>query len=269
MKKLTKQWHKDYELGMFLGNIETQTPRKQIPLVFFNGGTEKIIDGKSLRTVKTNLNVTEKENELTFMLLPDTFFYLPVSDDDTEPEMQTYENQFLNQYLNRLRVISYLPEKVLKTVKDKRMLALGFADDDFKNALAEFIGNRYDKAINVWENSNEASEKVARELSASKQFKKFPYPQSFNNLLQESTVSEIRKSGGEIRITLDLETITLTEAETVLEECSPENAYVWAYELYKNGNRYELHFLLSKKDENFIDSLYYAQYSFKDLLLED
>ena len=84
-------------------------------------------------TVKTKFNLSDKENELRFMILPATFnFYNDYCEYSLEKETHSPENDFLSQYINRLRVISHLPQEILEQVKDKRLLAMGYAEPKVK-----------------------------------------------------------------------------------------------------------------------------------------
>ena len=258
-------------LSVFNGKMLTiavKITKRKMPLVFLNGNAEGITS--ELRTVKTNLKVKDNENELSFLFVSDGFDYISLSDDPCEPHMQSYETQFFSQYINCLRIISYIPENILKLIKDKRLLAIGYKNDEIKTAIKNYIGNRYENACVRWEKSNETSEFAGKYLAACKQFKKFPYAQSLHNLLQETYITDFYNACGEVRITNDIgETAILANAKTIIEECNPKYAYINAYELYENENDYEVHFLLSQKDENFIDRFYYATYSFTDMMLKN
>lgn len=83
MKVLTKEWMKNFELGALLRIVNANTKRK-IPLVFLNGGTENV--GEGLRTFKTNLDVSDKENQLSFIMVSDIYdcFWLCECEDDLQ-----------------------------------------------------------------------------------------------------------------------------------------------------------------------------------------
>ena len=64
MKIFTKEWVKDIEFHDLILMLEKNTGIR-IPFIFINGGTECVAK-EDLYTVKTNLNVTDKENEIKF-----------------------------------------------------------------------------------------------------------------------------------------------------------------------------------------------------------
>ncbi|MDE6586351.1 MAG: hypothetical protein K2K80_06710, partial [Clostridia bacterium] len=98
MKIMTKEWVKDFELHELIVALEPNSDKK-IPFVFTNGGTDCVAK-EDLHTVKTNLNLADKENELSFVMLPDTFETdLDFLGDGTEINEKTYKNDFLFQYL--------------------------------------------------------------------------------------------------------------------------------------------------------------------------
>ena len=152
MKVLTKKWLRDYELNAIVGALSPFTDEK-MPFVFTNGGTN-IIAKKDLHTVKTNFNLSDKENEINFCMIPNTFaYYGDYLKNANEPEYRSIEADFLSQYVNRLRVISFLPEDILKLIKDKRMLALGYAEEKVKKMILDYVGNKVSNAVEIFENS--------------------------------------------------------------------------------------------------------------------
>jgi len=70
MKIFTKEWVKDIEFHDLILMLEKNTGIR-IPFIFMNGGTECVAK-EDLYTVKTDLNVTDKENEIKFVMLPNT-----------------------------------------------------------------------------------------------------------------------------------------------------------------------------------------------------
>ena len=71
MKRLTKEWVKDYELQELISIFSS---KKKVPFAFTNGGTESVAE-KDLITVKTDFNLTDKENEISFLILPEVLFF--------------------------------------------------------------------------------------------------------------------------------------------------------------------------------------------------
>ncbi len=271
MKVLTKEWIKDFELGDLMRIVNSESVKK-FPLVFLNGGNEDV--GKDLNLFKTNLELTDKENEMGFILVSNWFDFLPQSQlstkEENDPQTASNEAYFFSQYINTLRVISELPQDIFKGVKDKRLLVFGYANEEVKTAIKNYVGNKYEIACQKWEKSNYFSEIAGKSLTANKQFKKrFLCSKKISHLLQETRILNFSNKYGEIRIMNDNEeTAILKDAKTITEEINPKHTYIRVYELYKNENGYEIHFLLERCDENLINKFYYATYSFKDMEYE-
>lgn len=265
MKVLNKELIKDLELSDIQYILEANYNEK-FPIAFLNGNTSS--EGKSdLITVKTNLNFTQEENEIKFLLVPDTFiFSSKYYDDAIEPDMKSLQADFISQYTNRLRKISYLPDDILKQIKDKRLLALGYAERKVKNTIIKYIRARKKAAIGTLDKSTADTLENAKSLTIEKQFETHSSIDSMVELFDEVTITKINKRDCKIYIQLNgEETIVLSEAQTLEEEVSPENAYIKYFELHKTGQRFELHLLLMTRGENFIEEFHYATYAFTDM----
>lgn len=265
MKIMTKEKFKDLEFHDLLLMLKPNTDKK-IPFVITNGGTDCVAK-EDLHTVKTNLNVTEKENEISFVMLPDTIdLEIDYLGDGEVINEETRKKDFLIQYLNRLRVISYLPEEILKCVKDKRMLALGYAEKETEKLILDYCQSKYRKAADLLEKCAEASVKAEKGLTIHKQFKKHLYIHSLPFLFDGVEITNAEIENGEIYLTLDdCHKIVFSGAEILEEEIDIVNSYVDGIELYKKESFYELHLLIGKRDENLIENHYYITYKFKDL----
>ncbi len=268
MKHLTKEWLKDMELNE-LRNMFTESPDQKLPLIFTNGGAEGIAK-KDLHTVKTKFNLTEKENEINFVLVPDTFYFYPeYRKSATEPDRKSAEEDFLVTYSDRLRIISSLPDEILKLIKDKRLLALGYAERAVKKALLEYLKDKTDKALDTLVKSCEASVKAESGLAVFKQFGENVFVESIVRTFDQANIIGADTVGEDIYLELDANGIlVLKGAEIICQETEVKNSYVRAMELHKNKNGYELHLLLMKRDENFVPSFYYATYKFKDMIFK-
>ncbi|MDE6585536.1 MAG: hypothetical protein K2K80_02510, partial [Clostridia bacterium] len=203
--------------------------------------------------------------------LPDTFETdLDFLGDGTEINEKTYKNDFLFQYLNRLRVISYLPDGILKLVKDKRLLALGYAEKEVKKEILKFAKPVFDKAMTICEKQSEASIQAEKGLTIHEQFKTRPYSSSLPYLFDGVEITKVEKVDGDIYLTLDeYDTVVFSGAKIIEEETDILNSCVIDIELYKKENCHELHFLLRKINDNLIENYYYATYEFKDMKFKD
>lgn len=269
MKKMTKEWIKDLEFQDLIVTLEPNTAKK-IPFIFMNGGTE-FVAKKDLYTVKTNLNVTEKENQISFVMLPDCFILdMDFLGDGKKINEKTCRNDFLLQYLNNLRIISYLPEDILKLVKDKRMLALGYAEKETKKIILTYIKDKFRKALDLLEECSSTTDKAEEELTIHQQFKEHLFISSVPLMFDDVDVTKAEKIEDELFLTLDYNTkVVLNGVKIIEEEIDIANTAVKQIELYKKDNRYELHLLIMKRDENLIANYYYATYEFKDMKFQD
>ncbi len=265
MKVLTKKWLRDYELNAIVGALSPFTDEK-MPFVFTNGGTN-IIAKKDLHTVKTNFNLSDKENEINFCMIPNTFaYYGDYFKNANEPEYRSIEADFLSQYVNRLRVISFLPEDILKLIKDKRMLALGYAEEKVKKMILDYVGNKVSNAVEIFENSISATIENSQELTATEQIEINRYYSDITELFEENTILKTEIDGSDLRLITELDkVIVLCGAKELEMEDEIKNSYIKAYEIYKSGKDYELHLLLKNVDENLVDNFFYVTYQFNDL----
>lgn len=262
MKVMTKEWVKDYDFHD-LSIALTPNSHKEMPFVFTNGGTESVAK-EHLHTVKTNFNFSENENEMSFVMLPDTFnLDFDYLDDCKHLDGSTRTNDFLYQYVNRLRAISYLPDELLKIVKDKRLLALGYAEEQVRKQLIEYIKDKCNRAYEVKQKCDEASIEAEQGLTIHEQFKEHPFLDCLPLMFDNVEITKFRKAGGEIYLTLeDNVTVVFSGVKILEQEIDFLNTYVYAVELYKEESCYELHLLLTKTDENLVDVYYYATFSF-------
>ena len=269
MKVMTKQWVKDYD---FLDLITTLEPNsgKRVPFVFTNGGTECVAK-EDLYTVKTDFNLTEKDNEINFIMLPEVFdLEVNFFGDGNKINEKTCKNDFLIQYLDNLRIISYLPDNLLKLVKDKRLLALGYAEKEVKKEILKYIKSKYRKAIDEYDKCNIASANAETELTIHGQFKNNFFAHSVPFMFDGANISKVKTVKDKIYLTINgFKNIVFTAAEIIEQEVDIVNSWVNAIELYKKESRYELHFLVNKRDENSVSHYYYVTYAFKDLKFVD
>ena len=269
MKILTKEWYKELEYHNLIVTLEPHSYKK-IPFIFLNGG-EECVAKEDLYTVKSNFNLTEKENEIKFILLPEVFdLELGFLNDSEVINDKMRREDFILQYNNLLRVISNLPDDILKLIKDKRLLALGYAEGQAKKEILKYIKSRYVKAYDTYEKCCQATVNAEEGLTIRKQFGKRFFSHSVSHLFDGVDITKVVIVGDEIHLTLDsFITVVFSGAEIIEEEVGILNSCVIEVELYKQENRYELHFLVMKKDESFIEHYYYVTYAFKDLKYKD
>ena len=144
------------------------------------------------------------------------------------------------------RIKETLPDEILNTVADVRVLALGYASPEVKKAISAFC--------------RENRRRTERAISAyRKQFEKTfaSDPGSFANGLDLHDCEAIscRRRGNDLVITVDSSEGFSDISELRLKNCAvierekPLAGAIFLYEeIYKTPDGYELHFLLSKGD---------------------
>lgn len=267
MKVLTKELNNDldlHEIQVAVNSIAKRT----MPVFFLDGSHEGVVES-DIKTVRTKLNVTDKENELKFMILPASFTFFTDYDDFAAGQgIRTPEEDFLSLYTNRLRIISYLPEDILKHVKDKRLLAMGYAEEKVKKAIVKYAKRKAKAALKVYDKSINDTIYAAEGLTIEEQFgqQHHKYVFSIVELLDEASIIGVSKKESDLYIELDNDdTIILTDAEILEEEIVPNNTPIRHFELHKNEQCYELHFLLVTKDNNLMENFHYVTYKFQDM----
>lgn len=266
MKTLTKEWLKDFELSQ-LGYMLDSREVGYLPIVVFNNGKEENnID--VLHRVKTNFNLPENEKVFDVAVVPNTFGFFDDYPVEEMPFIKSPHDDFMVEYINRLRIASGLPQEVLSHIKDLRLFALGCYEEEAKNAVLKYIGNKKEVAYRKYEKSFNDGCKVAEHLSANKQFKKHRYVNSLFDLFEEAYLVEMHLNNGDMQLRLNQNLfVRLSDCKIIEREAEPEYDEIKAFELLKNGSRYELHLLLIKRDSNLIESPYYITFEFSDMFL--
>lgn len=259
MKIITKEWKNCYDLLGVIYDLRKETGWK-LPV---------LIDGSSASVQKRDLiTVNAGDVQSNFVLVKYTFDFESDYTDDFEPSIKSPQDDFLFQYVNRLRVLPLLPKEVLAKIKDRRLFALGYVGketDKLLTAFADKLSEEINKKFNEYE---EVRNKTFNFTIYSQMDEN--YFSSVAELLEHSRILKLCFENGDIHIDLDWEKeVILTDAEVIEEECDAVNSTVSFVEIYRNENGFELHLLLKKLDKNFEEKYYYATYSLKDMKFED
>lgn len=232
MNFMTKEWLKEFE---YLDLIVTLQPssRKKIPFVLLNG--TDCVAKEDLYTVKTDFNLSDNENDLSFVMLPDSInLGIDLLGDGINLNEKICKNDFLIQYLNNLRIISYIPKDIIKNVKDKRLLALGYADKETKTALLKYLKNRYSKAYKIYEKCCNDAVIAEQTLTVHKQLKEHFFAKSVPLLFDGVEVTRKKITNIDICLTLDnMDTVIFRGAKVIEEEADILNGIIMNIELYK------------------------------------
>ena len=257
MKVLTKEFKDEKEFDTLYFAFKPCT--KEIIPVFFLNDAQNGVAKSDIKTIKTKFNVSRKENELNYIFLPDSFYCF-------SEKVEGFD--FLSQYVDRLRVISKLPKEILKLVKDKRLLALGYAEQSVRQMILDYTGEKFKVTSKKFVDCLEDSIYATGGLSIERQFALHPHIYSVEPLFEEAIIERVVKKGKDIYFKLNNgETFVLTDAETLEEEINPDDTFVKFFELHRFKRYHELHFLLRTTDDDFNEDYYYATYRFKDMRL--
>ena len=165
-------------------------------------------------------------------------------DESPSFDPEHFKNVFRRGYKNSLKQYrSYLPDDILNKIVDIRVLALGYASKEEKKEITRFC-RQNNKAVD--------SAVAEYEKTFEKEFRK-NRPSFVDELdLHDSTVGSCRKRGNDIVITLDnccysnISKIRFKNCTVIKQDAPLRGAWFLYDETYKNGGRYELHFLLEK-----------------------
>lgn len=241
----------------------------KIPLVFLDGNGSASDSSDLIEIHAPNLGLSKKEEELKLILIPDTFDYFPDYDEKAyEPWERSVRADFQSQYINRLRIISMLPDEIRARIKDKRLLALGYADHDLREELLRFADTMQQNDDEAWQQYEWELKKVVSKLTLCDQLYEYDCD-DIHDLLSETVITRKFNIGDNLYIELrDEVVLILSNAKVVEEEINPTNSFPYFYELHERNGKYELHLLLTKVDENLIEHYHYATYSFDDMSLQ-
>lgn len=260
MKLFTKEFNKNFELQELFAILKPVS-RKKIPLLFFNGNAG--VDYGDLKTV----------GELSYVFVPETFeYYNEYFPNDVNKAIRSLDNDFKSQYLNRMRIISYLPEAILGQIKDKRLLAVGYVEKYVKSKLSSYLQSNRKRVIKVFDKVlNQCAEKALNcidGLTIQRQLEENDGIDTISRLFEEEHIIKHKPKGKNLLIRLTGADVILKNFKVLEQETDPEDTDIKFFELYKNETQYELHFLLKKTQDDLIENFYYQTYSFSDMKMK-
>ena len=158
---------------------------------------------------------------------------------DPEQERKNFKQSFKSN-IGVLK--SKLPEEILQMVADIRVLALDVASREVKQAITKFC-KQNEKSV------RKAMDDYQKQFS--KQFKS-TVPAFVSELfLHDCEVLSCRKKGSDILLTVDnsggftnISEIRMKNCTVIKQDAPLHGAWCLYEEIYKNGKRYEIHFLL-------------------------
>ena len=152
---------------------------------------------------------------------------------------------FNKYFVARLNDIQKLPNSILNEVSDIRMLALGYATQETYDKIKEYCISNYktfEKAMNDYHNC------------VKKQFKN-KIPDFEKECFHDCCITNFTQKANNLIVEIDndgerteINNITFKNAKIIKQEGSIKDAW-WLYnEIYKIGDKYEIHFLLWSND---------------------
>ena len=139
-----------------------------------------------------------------------------------------------------------LPEEILQNVADIRVLALDRASAELKKQITQYC-KQNEKAVRYAMN--------AYDKQYAKQFKNGAPAFAEELHLHDCIVKSCRKAGNDVVLTLDnsgsftaINRIRMKNCHVIKQDSPLHGAWCLYEEIYKTGERFEIHFLLQKND---------------------
>ena len=162
-----------------------------------------------------------------------------------DPERE--RKNFRQTFRNKIKVLKEkLPEEIINKVADIRVLALDYASAEVKKEITSFCKQN---------EKNVRSALDAYQRQYRKQFKtKAPaFVEELN--LHDCEVISCRRIGNDVVMTLDnsggftnITRIRMKNCEVITHDSPLHGAWCLYEEIYKTGEKYEIHFLMEKKE---------------------
>ena len=160
-----------------------------------------------------------------------------------EQEIKRFKQAFRNRlnYLNKL-----LPEHILQKVADIRVLAMNVAAPEVKKEITAYCKQNKKFVFSTLD---------AYKKQLNKQFgPNAPFEEELN--LHDNVVLSCRKRGKDIVLTIDnsygystFSTIVFKNCTVIKQDAPLHGAWFLYNEIYKSGDKFELHFLLEKHNK--------------------
>lgn len=165
---------------------------------------------------------------------------------DSRPEfsVEKVKSFFKQRFCNRLNYYNKsLPEHILQKVADIRVLALNVASPEVKKEITAYCKQNKKLVFSTLD---------AYKKQLNKQFgPNAPFEEELN--LHDNVVLSCRKRGKDIVLAIDnsygystFSTIVFKNCTVIKQDAPLHGAWFLYNEIYKSGDRFELHFLLEK-----------------------
>ena len=199
---------------------------------------------------KTYLHLLLKVTKKAEVYSEDYFKELYKREEKKMLKIQTFDSErerknFRQAFRNNIKVLKEkLPEEIIDKVADIRVLALNYASAEVKKDITSFCKQNE-------KNVRSASDAYQRQYR--KQFKtKAPaFAKELN--LHDCEVRSCRRIGNDVVITLyngggftNITRIRMKNCEVITQDSALHGARCLYEEIYKTGEKYEIHFLMEK-----------------------
>lgn len=164
--------------------------------------------------------------------------------EEFNPEQEKLKHkQALQRNVKSLR--EKIPEDILQNVADIRVLALQVASREVKQKITKYC-KQNEKKVNI------AIATYQKEYR--KQFSEYEPAFASELFLHDCTLLSCRKKGNDIVITIDnsngftdISEIRMINCNIIKQDAPLHGAWCLYEEVYKSGDRFEIHFLFQKK----------------------
>lgn len=268
MKIFTKEWYKQYEIrNIRYWLTEEEGGIRVLPIL--DESVPKMPDEIRADATSYLTDKPKQENQMRVLAAKNIFpLYMYYDPENSNVKCRSLENDIKAELMNRMRVYEELPAKIRQRIPDKRLFVMGYAPPKVKKAVLDYLDSLPD-IFEDCEQNNLRELKILSELTINKQ-KQEENIYSINYFFRDEAVKEVIIDTNEIKIRLfDDSEMILTGGEVIEQEEEMAGSMVIEHELHESNGKYELHLLMQKYDRNFMEEVFYATYSFKDLRLSN
>ena len=261
MKIFTKEWYKQYEIwNIRYWLTEEEGGIRVLPIL--DESVPKMPDEIRADATSYLTDKPKQENQMRVLAAKNIFpLYMYYDPENSNVKCRSLENDIKAELMNRMRVYEELPAKI-------RLFVMGYAPPKVKKAVLDYLDSLPD-IFEDCEQNNLRELKILSELTINKQ-KQEEDIYSINYFFRDEAVKEVIIDTNEIKIRLfDDSEMILTGGEVIEQEEEMAGSMVIEHELHESNGKYELHLLMQKYDRNFMEEVFYATYSFKDLRLSN
>ena len=249
---------------MLLYRIIDTRPSNVFPI--FIDESSDVSESDFLTITNENLNLSEFKTPLKYVLVQNSFYFSYSYTKSYRVEFKSLKDEFQAQFINRMRIISYLPKEIQNKIKNKKLFALGYVDKELVQELKSYL-SQFKLFVEERIQKYERMFRTDYELKITNQLFKYNYDYLLN-IFEGARIKKVYLENDNLYLEMDKTTLILEDAKIFEEECNPNNTYIEEAEIHKNWNWFELHFLLDKLDNSFMDNYYYATYGFKNMRFE-